>query len=102
VVMNTTRNHMGRGEDCSKGCRSQAGLLDRKINQVLLEVLVESEWILWSETAGKITTASGKTTSVSREGQVVMEDGLRVWAMPTRVGGVKPPRSVGRPCSRVQ
>jgi hypothetical protein len=43
--MNTTRSHMGEGEDCYRGCGLQAGLLDRKITQVLMEVLVKKEWI---------------------------------------------------------
>ncbi len=98
VVMNATRSHMGGGEDCSRGCGSQ-GLLDRKITQVLMEVLVEKEWIWWSETAGKVTTVAGETVSVSREGQVVTEDGLTVWAMPSRVGGVDLPAAGGGPAA---
>jgi hypothetical protein len=97
--MNMRRSHMGGGEDCSEGCGLQTGLLDRKITQVLMEVLVEKEWIWWNEAAGKITTASGKTALVFREGHVVMEDGLRVWATPSRVGGVDLPAAGGGPAA---
>ncbi len=35
--------------------------------------------------------------SVFKEGQVVMEDGLRVWAMPSGVGSVELPAVEGGP-----
>ncbi len=73
------------------------GLLDRKVTQILMEILDKKEWIWWSETVGKITTASGEMALVFKEGQVVMEDGLRVWAMPSRVGGVDLPTAGGGP-----
>jgi hypothetical protein len=41
--MNTTRSHMEGSEDCSGGCGLQAGILNRKITQVLMEVLIENE-----------------------------------------------------------
>jgi hypothetical protein len=91
VSMNTTRSHMRGDEDCSRGCGSQTGLLNRKITQVLMEVLIEKEWIWWNEAEGKVATASGATALVLREGQVVMEDGLRVWAASSRVGSVDLP-----------
>jgi hypothetical protein len=53
-----------------------------------MEVLIEKEWIWWNKAAGKVATASGTTALVHREGEAVMEDGLRVWAAPSRVGGV--------------
>ncbi len=87
---------MGGGEDCSRGCGPQTGLLDRKINQVLMEVLVEKEWIWWSKTAGQVTTTLGMMTSVFREGhcpwrQVAsVDNAVKSW----RCG---PSRSRGRP-----
>ncbi len=81
VIMNATRGHLGGGEDCSRGCGHQVELLDRKVTQVLMEILVKKEWIWWSKTALKVTTALGKMASVFKEGQeVVTEDGLQVWA----------------------
>ncbi len=43
VAMNTTRSHMEGSEDCSGSCGPQAGILNRKITQVLMEVLIENE-----------------------------------------------------------
>jgi hypothetical protein len=60
-----------------------------------MEVLIEKEWIWWNEAAGKAATASGAIALVLREGQVVMEDGLQVWATPSRVGGVDLPADGG-------
>ncbi len=95
VVMNKTRSHMEGSEDCSRSCGPQAGLLNRKITQVLMEVLVEKEWIWWNEAVGKAATTLGMMASVSREGQAIMEDSLRVWATPLRVGGVDLPADGG-------
>ncbi len=91
VVMNTTRSHMEGSEDCSGSCGLQAELLNRKITQVLMEVLVEKEWIWWNEAVGKAATTLGMMASVGREGQVIMEDRLRVWATPSRVESVDIP-----------
>jgi hypothetical protein len=99
VIMNAARSHLGGGEDFSRGCRYRVGFLDRKATQVLMEILVKKEWIWWSEMAGKIATASGEMVSVSKEGEVVMEDRLRVWAMPSRVGGVDLPAAGGGPAA---
>jgi hypothetical protein len=71
VAMNTMRSHMEGSEDCSGTCGLWARILNRKITQVLMEVLIEREWIWWNEDAGKVTTASGVTASVHREGEVV-------------------------------
>jgi hypothetical protein len=71
------------------------GLLDRQVTQVLMEIQVKKEWNWCSKTAGKITTASGEMPSVFKEGQAVMGDGLRVWAMPLRVGCVELPAAGG-------
>ncbi len=74
-------------EDCSGSCGPRAGILNRKITQVLVEILIEEEWIWWNKEAGKVATASGKTALVRKEGEAVMEDGLRVWTAPPRVVG---------------
>jgi hypothetical protein len=66
VIMNATRSHLGGGEDCSRGCGYRAGLLDRKVTQVHMEILVKKEWIWWSKTGGKVTTASGEMALASR------------------------------------
>jgi hypothetical protein len=89
VIMNATRSHLEEGEDCSRGCGYRVEFLDRMVTQVLMEILVKKEWTWWSKTARKITTASGETALVSEDDQVVMEDGLRVWAVPSRAGGVE-------------
>jgi hypothetical protein len=62
-----------------------------------MEILVKKEWIWWSKMARKITTASGETALVSEDGQVVMEDGLRTWAVPSRARGVELPPAGGGP-----
>jgi hypothetical protein len=90
VVMNRTRSHMGGDEDCPQGCGQRIKSLDRKVTQILLEVLIEKEWIWWSKTAKRIATTSGKIALVRENGQVVMEDGLRVWEAPSHVRGGKP------------
>ncbi len=86
VVMNRTRSHMGGDEDCPQGCGHRIKALDRKVTQILMEVLIEKEWIWWSKMAKTIATTSGKTALVHEKGQVVIEDGLRVWEAPSRVG----------------
>ncbi len=95
VAMNTTRSRMGGIEDCSGSCRLRAGILNRKITQVLVEVLIEMEWIWWNEAAGKVATTSGRTALVRKEGEAVMEDGLRVWTAPPRVVGANLPADGG-------
>jgi hypothetical protein len=91
VAMNTTRSHMEGIEDCAGSCRLRAGILNRKITQVLMEVLIEMEWIWRNEAAGKVATASGKMALVHKESEAVMEDGLWVWAAPSRVVGADLP-----------
>jgi hypothetical protein len=59
--------------------------LDRKVTQILMEILIKKEGIWWSKAARRITTAAGKIALVREDGQVAMEDGLRVWEVPTRV-----------------
>jgi hypothetical protein len=95
VAMNTTKSRMEGIEDCSGSCRLRAEILNRKITQVLVEVLIEKEWIWWNEAAGKVATASGKTALVRKKGEAVMEDGLRVWTAPPRVVGANLPADGG-------
>jgi hypothetical protein len=51
-----------------------------------MEILIKKERVWCSEAARTVTTMSGKTALVREAGQVVMEDGLRVWETPSRVG----------------
>jgi hypothetical protein len=97
VVMNMTRSHMRGEEDCSRDWGPQARFLNRKITQVLMEVLVEKEWIWWNEAVCRVATASGTMASVFREGEAVKDDGLRVWATLSRVGSVDLPEAGGGP-----
>jgi hypothetical protein len=89
VVMNMTRNHMGGDEDCPQGWGHQKKFLDRKIIQILMEILIEKERVWCS---GHL---SGTTALVREAGQVVMEDGLLVWEAPSRVGEVELPAAGG-------
>ena len=43
--MNQTRSHVANEEGCAKGCGTPDVALERKIVQVLMEVLVEEDWI---------------------------------------------------------
>jgi hypothetical protein len=97
VIMNETRSQLGGDEDCHRGCGYRVEFLDRKVTQVLMEILVKKEWIWWSKMARRITTASGKIALVREDGQAVMEEGLRLWEMPSRVGGVEFPTAGGGP-----
>jgi len=79
VKVNQTRSHMANEEYCAKGCKEPVTALERKIVQVLMEVLVEEDWIWWNKEKNQVATKSGRTTSVLREGEAILEDGLRVW-----------------------
>jgi len=79
VKVNQTRSHMANEEYCAKGCNEPVTALERKIVQVLMEVLVEEDWIWWNKEKNQVATKSGRTTSVLREGEAILEDGLRVW-----------------------
>ncbi len=79
VTMNRTRSRMAGMEDCSGNCRSRTQTLNRKITQVLMEILIEREWIWWNVEKGQAATASGKVTTVFQEGEAVLENGLWVW-----------------------
>ena len=79
MTMNQTRSHMASGEGCAGSCVTPVVALERKIVQVLMEVLVEEDWIWWNEEKNQVATKSGGTTSVLRKGEAILEDGLRVW-----------------------
>jgi hypothetical protein len=95
VTMNGTRSHMAGMEDCSGNCGSQARVLNRKITQVLMEVLIEKERIWWNEEKGQVATASGKAATVYHDGEAILENGLWVWTAPSRVGEANPPADGG-------
>jgi hypothetical protein len=67
ATMNQTRSHMAGEEGCSGSCRRQTRVLERKITQVLMEVLVEKGWIWWNAEKGRAATESGKVTTVLRK-----------------------------------
>jgi hypothetical protein len=77
--MNQTRSHMADEEGCSGSCKTPAIALERKIVQVLMEILVEEDWIWWNAEKNQVATKSGKVTTVLRNGKAILEDGLRVW-----------------------
>jgi len=61
VMMNQTRSHMAGKEGCSGYCETPATALERKIVQVLMEVLVEEDWIWWNADKNQVATKSGKS-----------------------------------------
>jgi hypothetical protein len=79
TTTNQTRSHMTGEEGCSESCRPPATALERKMVQVLMEVLVEEDWIWWNAEKNQVATKSGKATTVLRDGEAILEDGLRVW-----------------------
>ncbi len=79
VTMNQTRSHMAGEEGCPESCRQQIRALERKVVQVLMEVLVEEDWIWWNAERGQAATKSGKVATVLRDGETILEDGLWVW-----------------------
>ncbi len=79
TTMNQTRSHMAGEEGCPGSCKLPAIALERKIVQVLMEVLVEEDWIWWNAKKNQVATKSGKTTTVSRDGEAILEEGLWVW-----------------------
>jgi hypothetical protein len=97
MTMNQTRSHMTGEEGCFGSCRPPAIALERKMVQVLMEVLVEEDWIWWNAEKNQVATRSGKVTTVLRDGEAILEDGLRVWKpgddgpILARVGGANLP-----------
>jgi hypothetical protein len=106
TTMNQTRSHMAGKEGCSGSCKPPAIALERKIVQVLMEVLVEEDWIWWNAEKNQVATKSGKVITVLREGEAILEDGLRVWKpgddgpILARVGGANLPIDGGGTGSR--
>ena len=88
---------MANEEYCAKGCSEPVTALERKIVQVLMEFLVEEDWIWWNKEKNQVATESGGTTSVLRKGEAILEDGLRVWnpgdddPISAKVGGANLP-----------
>jgi hypothetical protein len=66
VTMNRTRSHMAGEEGCPGSCRRQAWVLERKIVQMRMEVLVEEGWIWWNAEKNQAATGSGRVTTVLR------------------------------------
>ncbi len=101
MKVNQTRSHMANEEDCAKGCKEPVAALERKIVQVLMEVLVEEDWIWWNREKNQVATGSGKTASVLRRGEAILEDRLWVWHPgdddpdPATVGGANLPLDGG-------
>jgi hypothetical protein len=101
VTMNQTRSHMAGEEGCSGSCRQQARVLERKITQVLMEVLVEKDWICWNAEKGQVATESGNATTALRSGEAILENMLWVWKpgddgpILARVGGANLPADGG-------
>ncbi len=79
MTVNQTRSHVTGEDGCTGSCRAPVIPLERKIIQVLMEVLVEEDWIWWNEEKNQVATKSGKAVSVLRRGEAILEDGLRVW-----------------------
>ncbi len=79
VTVNQMRNHMAGEEGCSGDCRQQTRALERKIVQVLMEVLVEEGWIWWNAEKDQAATGSRKAAKVLKSGEVILENGLWVW-----------------------
>jgi hypothetical protein len=66
-----------------------------------MEVLVEEGWIWWNAEKGQVATETGKVTTVLRNREAILENGLWVW-MPgddgpilARVGGANLPADGG-------
>ncbi len=106
VAMNQTRSHMAGEERCPEGCWQQVGALERKMVQVLMEVLVEEDWIWWNTDKNQVATKSGKVITVPRDGEAILEDGLWVWKpgddgpILARVGGANLPIDGGGTSSK--
>jgi hypothetical protein len=106
TTMNQTRSHMTGEEGCFGSCRPPAIALERKIVQVLMEVLVEEDWIWWNAEKNQVATKSGKVTTALGDGEALLEDGLRVWKpgddspILARIGGANLPIDGGGTGSR--
>jgi hypothetical protein len=74
VTVNQTRSHMAGEEGCSGSCRQQARVLERKIVQVLIEVLVEEVWIWWNAEKSQAATGSGRAIMVLQSREATLEN----------------------------
>jgi hypothetical protein len=101
TTISQTSSHMAGEEGCTGNCKTPVVALERKIVQVLMEVLVEEDWIWWNEERNQVATKSGKTATVLRSGEIILEDGLRVWRpgddgpILAKVGGANLPMDGG-------
>jgi hypothetical protein len=97
VTRNQTRSHMAGEEGCPGSCRQHAWALERKTVQIRMEFLVEEDWIWWNAEKGQAATRSGRVTTVLRDGEAILENGLWVWKpgddgpILARVGGANLP-----------
>ncbi|MFN9908452.1 MAG: hypothetical protein ACK56F_20375, partial [bacterium] len=73
VKVNQTRSHMANEEFCDRGCNEPVTSLERRMVQVLMEVLVEEDWIWWNKEKNLIATESGRVTPFLREGEAILE-----------------------------
>ncbi len=96
VTRNMTRSHMGGDDDCPQACGHRMKIPDRKVTQILMEILVRKEWIWWKEIARMVITSSDRAALVHEDGQVTMEDGLYVWEALSRAEEVELPAGRGR------
>ncbi len=69
---------MAGEEGCPERCRQQAWVLERKIVQIGMEILVEEDWIWWNAEKSQAATRSGRVTTVLRDGEAILENGLGV------------------------
>jgi hypothetical protein len=107
TTINQTRSYMAGEEGCAGNCGTPVVALERKIVQILMEVLVEEDWIWWNEEKNQVATKSGKAAAVLRNGEAILEDGLRVWRPgdgPTlaKVGGANLPIDGGGTGSNIK
>ncbi len=97
---------MAGEERFPEGCWQQVRALERKMVQVFMEVLVEEDWIWWNADKNQVATKSGKVTTVPRNGEAILEDGLWVWKpgddgpILARVGGANLPVDGGGTSSK--
>jgi hypothetical protein len=69
----------GRRRRMPRGLQAAGQGPGRKVVQVLMEVLVEEDWIWWNADKNQVATKTGKLTTVPQVGEAILEDGLWVW-----------------------
>jgi hypothetical protein len=67
TTMNQTRSHMASEDGCAGSCRTPVAFLERKTVQVLMEVLVEEDWIWWNEEKNQVPPNPGRQSRSSGE-----------------------------------